>query len=183
MPQETRILTSKLRQEYNQPGMGQIPSCPVGPDTDDSSNFIGWPSVNYNQESKKDDSLSVPKTDQVKYIFVAVPVVNTGALKGNSDPMDHLAVARTMFEERLKRNESERLRNPENLRVLETFKKSILYPISTLLMEFHAPRDWKTCKKCGAFFDTHCCIMSHWQKEFDDVAYNYLNVIITETIS
>jgi len=113
-------------------------------------------------------SVSSQKTDKKKHIVVAVPSINYDTLNENSEPMEWLFLARSLFEKRLKREERELLKNPKSVKMLNIFGNTILSPIATLLMKFHAPSSWSCCKKCGGFIETHCCIRSNWQSEFEE---------------
>jgi len=136
-------------------------------DSDDSSKYLNRLFVQEHRPLIVNDFNSQTEIDDSEKITVTLSRYNTRAFEKNSDPMNQLIVARSRFEERLKQRESDRLRTPESLRVLEILVGSILSPVATLLIKLHAPNDWNSCESCDGFIEPHCCLKSQWREEFE----------------
>jgi len=84
----------------------------------------------------------------------------------NYDPAYQMVVGRSLFEEWLLLREGELLKEPESISLLCIIRDTVLSPVATLLVKFNAPSDWRSCRCCGGFIETHCCLFSH--EESDD---------------
>jgi len=77
-----------------------------------------------------------------------------------------MVLGRSLFEEWLVLREGKLLKTPESQSMLRMLGNTILSPVATLLLKFHAPSEWRSCKSCGGFIETHCCLYS--QEESDE---------------
>jgi hypothetical protein len=175
---------------YNEPRMGGIHSSPVDLtpeladvsdesdiDTDDSSKFLNRLFTDDFHGLQVNDSISSSWSGDSDRFIVTISTPNNGVMEEHPDPMYQLVVARSQFEERLMQRESERLRTPESLTILEIFCDSILSPVATLLLQLYVPRDWRSCESCGGFYETYCCLKSLLFREIQEaggsVVLNY----------
>jgi len=143
-------------------------------DTDDSSKAMNrlfikdnrWPHA-YNPTP------SVESDDSMRYIITLNQqnIINsTGSLQNEKkiDPVNKLAIARSICEDRLTQRETQLLQTPETRRFLDVLNGTILSPVSTLLAKLHAPSEWRTCMCCDRFLQTNCCLKSLYFEGYDE---------------
>jgi len=80
-----------------------------------------------------------------------------------------MVIGRSLFEEWLVLREGELLKTPESKSMLRILGDTILSPVATLLLKFHAPSEWRSCQSCGGFIETHCCLYSHEESDVEEL--------------
>jgi len=87
----------------------------------------------------------------------------------SDDPELQLVVARSTLEAWLLLRERNLLKTPDSQLLLTVFSKTVLSPVATLLVQLHAPNEWRSCECCDGFIETYCCLHSHYLQSYADI--------------